>query len=105
MCICRRIARAPQAAASRFFSNGFTDVNQLLLRSRVILKDGAPASRLIVTAAKPEQRVTDLTSVNEPHSDLVSHICGGNNHSEIVEVDKDGQSGSRRGDSGVLLLL
>lgn len=54
------------------------------LRARVILKDDAPASRLIVTAAKPEQRGTNLTSVNEPHSDLVSHVCGGDNHSEIV---------------------
>lgn len=49
------------------------DVNQLLERARITLKDKLVAE-LIVTAAKPEQLSIESTSTNDPQSDIVCPI-------------------------------
>lgn len=53
------------------------DVNHLSEQTRAILNDDTPVVQLMVSAAKPEQMVTDAIPNNDPLIDVASHRCSG----------------------------
>lgn len=103
MCICSRFAWTHQETASSRMDA--LDGNQLLDRARVILKDDTLAAELIVSAAKPGQLVTDLTSINHTHSDISCYSCSGANHLARYCLSWwAGQDGSRRGEKAIRMV-